>query len=218
MEQLHVMPTIRTVQHSHFFIFVDGLRICEVCIPQKNGPIQYYQWELQYTLYMYMYMYCMASLLSPDSGVVVATLRGHEACVKSLSLHSSGRYVLAVSTRDSVLWDLDSFARVRTLSGGQEVGVQDVSESVSVVFVGLYPLALGFVTLYLQAHCTCTCKNGTVLLLCYIIIEHCSCIPSQFTSVASLLYVLQLSQFFPLYPYAGVLPAILKHNPLLFQG
>ena len=59
---------------------------------------------------------------------VIATLRGHEASVHSISLHSSGRFALAVSTRDSVLWDLDSFTRCRTLNGGQEVGVQDVSE------------------------------------------------------------------------------------------
>ena len=62
-----------------------------------------------------------------DTGKVVATLSGHEACVHSFSLHSSGRYALAVSSRDSVLWDLDTFARCRTLNGGQEVGVQDVS-------------------------------------------------------------------------------------------
>ena len=67
-----------------------------------------------------------SSLLCTDTCDLVATLRGHEASVKSLSLHSSGRFVLAVSSRDSVLWDLDSFARCRTLNGGQEVGVQDV--------------------------------------------------------------------------------------------
>lgn len=62
---------------------------------------------------------------------MVATLRGHEASVKSLSLHNSGRFCLAVSSRDAVLWDLDSFARCRTLHGGQEVGVQDVSTLLS---------------------------------------------------------------------------------------
>ena len=59
--------------------------------------------------------------------------------MKSLSLHSSGRSALAVSSRDSVLWDLDTFSRLRTLNGGQDVGVQDVSggvcESVCVVCV-----------------------------------------------------------------------------------
>ena len=68
-------------------------------------------------------------LLYPDSGELVAGLRGHEASVKSISLHSSGRYALAVSSRDSVLWDLDSFARCRTLNGGQDVGVQEVMSS-----------------------------------------------------------------------------------------
>ncbi len=52
------------------------------------------------------------SLLLSDTNEVVATLRGHVACVKSLSLASSGRHLLAVSSRDSVLWDLDSFTRV----------------------------------------------------------------------------------------------------------
>ena len=66
-------------------------------------------------------------MVDTESCEVVATLRGHEASVKSLSLHNSGRFCLAVSSRDAVLWDLDSFARCRTLHGGQEVGVQDVS-------------------------------------------------------------------------------------------
>ena len=65
--------------------------------------------------------------LSIDTGELVATLRGHAASVKSLSVHSSGRLLLAVSSRDCVLWDLDSFSRHRTLNGGQDVGVQDVS-------------------------------------------------------------------------------------------
>lgn len=69
-------------------------------------------------------------LSSPsDRGDVVATMRGHSASVKSLSVHSSGRYLLAVSSRDCILWDLeDSFIRCRTLNGGQDIGVQDVSQ------------------------------------------------------------------------------------------
>lgn len=66
-------------------------------------------------------------VISLDACEVVANLRGHEACVHSISLHSSGRFALAVSSRDSVLWDLDTFTRCRTLNGGQEVGVQNVS-------------------------------------------------------------------------------------------
>ena len=61
-----------------------------------------------------------------DSHEQVACLKGHDASIKSFSLHSSGRLVLAVSSRDAVLWDLDCFARKRTLNGGQDVGVQDV--------------------------------------------------------------------------------------------
>lgn len=63
---------------------------------------------------------------SSDTGDVVATLRGHDASIKSLSLDTSGRLLLAVSSKDSVLWDLNSFSRFKTLNGGQEIGVQDV--------------------------------------------------------------------------------------------
>ena len=69
----------------------------------------------------------MATHSSPDTGDVVATLRGHDASIKSLSLDTSGRLLLAVSSKDSVLWDLNSFSRFKTLNGGQEIGVQDVS-------------------------------------------------------------------------------------------
>ena len=72
-------------------------------------------------------MYPSLSLSFTDTGELVATLTGHEASVKSLSIHSSGCLALAVSSRDCVLWDLDSFSRHRTLNGGQDVGVQDVS-------------------------------------------------------------------------------------------
>lgn len=61
-----------------------------------------------------------------ESHEQVACLKGHDASIKSLSLHPSGRLLLAVSSRDSVLWDLDCFARKRTLNGGEDVGVQDV--------------------------------------------------------------------------------------------
>ena len=58
---------------------------------------------------------------------MIASLSGHDASVSSISLHSSGRLALAVSSRDCVLWDLETFERHKTLNGGQEVGVQDVS-------------------------------------------------------------------------------------------
>ncbi|KAL5467429.1 hypothetical protein EMCRGX_G031650 [Ephydatia muelleri] len=64
--------------------------------------------------------------LDIDTGDMVATLRGHDASIKSLSLDTSGRLLLAVSSKDSVLWDLNSFSRFKTLNGGQEIGVQDV--------------------------------------------------------------------------------------------
>ena len=67
-------------------------------------------------------------MLHTDTCQIAAVLRGHKASVKSLSLDSSGRFLLAVSSQDCVMWDLDSYVRCRTLNGGQEVGVQDVSE------------------------------------------------------------------------------------------
>lgn len=76
-----------------------------------------------------MYVRLMAYLFvicSVGDSQEVASLRGHEASVTSISLHSSGRLALAVSSRDCVIWDLESFTRHKTLNGGQEVGVQDV--------------------------------------------------------------------------------------------
>ena len=69
-------------------------------------------------------------MFDPGSCELIATLDSHEASVSSLSLHSSGSLVLAVSSRDCVLWDLETFSRHKTLNGGQEVGVQDVSGGV----------------------------------------------------------------------------------------
>ncbi len=62
-----------------------------------------------------------------DRGEEVACLGSHDASVSSLSLHSSGQLVLAVSSRDCVLWNLETLERHKTLNGGQEVGIQDVS-------------------------------------------------------------------------------------------
>lgn len=50
----------------------------------------------------------------------------HSSSIKAVSLHPNGRYVLAVTTCNAVLWDLDTFSKCRTLNGGQDVGVQDV--------------------------------------------------------------------------------------------
>jgi len=69
----------------------------------------------------------LCAVFFPESCELIATLDGHEASVSSLSLHSSGSLVLAVSSRDCVLWDLETFSRHKTLNGGQEVGMQDVS-------------------------------------------------------------------------------------------
>ena len=62
-----------------------------------------------------------------DSGVIIARLSGHESSVKLLSIYSSGQYLLSVSSGNSMLWELaDSYTHLRTLSGGETVGVQEV--------------------------------------------------------------------------------------------
>ena len=50
----------------------------------------------------------------------------HSSSIKGVSLHPNGRYVLAITNCNAVLWDLDTFSKCRTLNGGQDVGVQDV--------------------------------------------------------------------------------------------
>ncbi len=47
--------------------------------------------------------------------------------MKALSLHYNGQLLLVVTLLDSALWDVHSCRRVKTLSGGETVGVQNVS-------------------------------------------------------------------------------------------
>ena len=62
-----------------------------------------------------------------DSGQIIYSFGGHEASVKALSLHYNGQLLLVVTLLDSALWDVHSCRRVKTLSGGETVGVQNVS-------------------------------------------------------------------------------------------
>ena len=73
--------------------------------------------------------YMCISLLfkSLDSHQLIMKLGPHEASIKSLSLHQSGQYLLVVTACDSVLWDINTNTRCKTLCGGESVGVQDVS-------------------------------------------------------------------------------------------
>ena len=53
-------------------------------------------------------------------------MRGHASAIHQISVHGSGRYALSSSHDNSILWDLDTFTRKRTLNGAQIVGVQEV--------------------------------------------------------------------------------------------
>ena len=63
-----------------------------------------------------------------DSGQIISSFGSHEASVKALSLHYNGQLLLVVTLLDSVLWDVHSCRMVKTLSGGETVGVQNVSQ------------------------------------------------------------------------------------------
>ena len=73
-----------------------------------------------------------------DTHQVTGTVGPHETTVKSLSLHQSGRYLLVVTSCDSVLWDIQTGHRCRTLSGGETVGVQNVSWAFNILNIYLF--------------------------------------------------------------------------------
>lgn len=57
---------------------------------------------------------------------LVSVMKGHSSGVHSISVHGSGRYALSSSFSNTILWDLNTFTKRRTLNGAQEVGVQNV--------------------------------------------------------------------------------------------
>lgn len=58
---------------------------------------------------------------------LVSWMRGHESSVRSISVHTSGRYAITTSSDTAQLWDLDTFQRKRKLNVRQSVGIQKVS-------------------------------------------------------------------------------------------
>ena len=91
-------------------------------------------------------------ILLLDTHQVTDTVGPHETTVKSLSLHQSGRYLLVVTSCDSVLWDIQTGHRCRTLSGGETVGVQDVSWAFKCIYfkhLSIYLLSIHMYTLSL---------------------------------------------------------------------
>ena len=57
---------------------------------------------------------------------LVSVMKGHTSAVHSLSVHGSGRYTLTSSFDTTILWDLNTFTKKRTLNGAQDVGIQKV--------------------------------------------------------------------------------------------
>lgn len=68
----------------------------------------------------------IVSLVVAESKELVSTMHGHSSSVHQISVHGSGRYAISTSQDTSILWDLDTFTRKRTLNGAQTVGVQQV--------------------------------------------------------------------------------------------
>ncbi len=68
----------------------------------------------------------MAFFHFPESKELVSTMHGHTSAIHQISVHGSGRYAISSSHDTSILWDLDTFTRKRTLNGAQVVGVQEV--------------------------------------------------------------------------------------------
>ena len=67
--------------------------------------------------------------LPSESKELVSTLKGHSSAIHQISAHGSGRYAISSSHDISILWELDTFTRKRTLNGAQAVGVQQVCSS-----------------------------------------------------------------------------------------
>ncbi|XP_057291272.1 TBC1 domain family member 31-like isoform X2 [Hydractinia symbiolongicarpus] len=57
---------------------------------------------------------------------LVNIMKCHDSAVHSISIHGSGRYALSSSFDTTILWDLNTFMKKRTLNGAQDVGVQKV--------------------------------------------------------------------------------------------
>ena len=64
-------------------------------------------------------------------------MHGHPSSVHQISVHGSGRYAISTSQDTSILWDLDTFTRKRTLNGAQAVGIQEVIDRILYIYVNL---------------------------------------------------------------------------------
>uniref|UniRef100_T2M8A5 TBC1 domain family member 31 n=1 Tax=Hydra vulgaris TaxID=6087 RepID=T2M8A5_HYDVU len=57
---------------------------------------------------------------------LVSIMKGHTSTIHSISIRRCGRYALSSSFDTTILWDLNTYTKSRTLIGAQEVGVQQV--------------------------------------------------------------------------------------------
>ncbi|XP_065676160.1 TBC1 domain family member 31-like [Hydra vulgaris] len=57
---------------------------------------------------------------------LVNIMKGHTSTIHSISIHGCGTYALSSSFDTTILWDLNTYTKCRTLVGAQEVGVQQV--------------------------------------------------------------------------------------------
>ena len=62
--------------------------------------------------------------INSDTGEQLASLRGHSASVRHISVHVAGRYVLSTSSSEAILWETKTYQKLRTLTGAQDIGVQ----------------------------------------------------------------------------------------------
>lgn len=72
-------------------------------------------------------MVCVQCVMyNVDTTELVAMMKGHQAVIHSISVHTSGRYAITTSSDTAQLWDLDSFQRKRKLNVKENIGIVKV--------------------------------------------------------------------------------------------
>ena len=59
----------------------------------------------------------------PESAKLLGTLKGHRSHIHSISVHPSGGSILTCSQESSLLFDMQTFTRKRSLNGASVVGL-----------------------------------------------------------------------------------------------
>ena len=92
---------------------------------------------------------------------LVSVMKGHTSAVHSLSVHGSGRYTLTSSFDTTILWDLNTFTKKRTLNGAQDVGIQKVHHILSKTIKIISPILVA--SLIPRNSCLGHCANFAVI-------------------------------------------------------